>query len=497
MPRCVQCLVPPPGRGAPGEQGPPRAPCRPEAPRPPRIPAPLAGKSFLLASHFQVGFERRPQGSTVVSPYRTDYPPRWGSYRRESILPPRCAGVLNQDLDGSWEPRSEMCRAYPAWPLGPRPGVCGPSSRLRMHTDPRQRTAHSVTRDSYPCPAGTPRGRPCRVDKWDDSFPSGDQEKIPLPESLYQQSYPAHQDVPPVTRAPSQHLGGDSVLKGDGCSRHDTLYQSQYRAEGGPPAQGCEKDAVSVVLGDPRYHETVSEQKRAYTVQRLDGCRYDPERAAAQVFQTNIRPGDGCRRFSTIMSESFRWKEPGPGFASPADKNASSILRGDSKNENIGMTTHQFYYGEPKAEDQPARGPVKGRAKLCLGDQRLASFSTTQHSDYLPLPEVRTAKAPNRNLQSSIRFDCPASGPSTTSTQDMLVPHRQPKHQLTEEDLETIKYSHLVHPWRELRWFSTEQKDAYTDKYAGPITLAMGDFQCSSLPLGTMKKYQHRLKTGP
>ncbi|XP_066491634.1 stabilizer of axonemal microtubules 5 [Tiliqua scincoides] len=463
---------------------------------PPLIPAPPDRETFIRDSHFQLAYDHRPEGSTVVSPYRIDYPPRWGSYQRKPILPPKCAGVLNQDMDNSWDTRSETYIAYPAWPLGPRPEICLPTSHLQPHADSRQHISTSITHESYPCPSSIPRFQPNRVDKWDDSFPSGDKEKMPLPESLYQQSYQAHKDVPLAIKAPSQHLGGDSVLKGDGCTRHNTLYQSQYTAERGPPAQRCPKDVVSLVFGDPRYHQTVSEQKRAYTVQQSEGCHYDPQLASAKVHQTNIQPGDGCHRFSTIMSESFPWRDPGPAVVSSCRKNVSSVLQGDLK-DDISITNHRFYYREPNVKNLVPQ-PLGRPAKICLGDKHWSSFSTTQQSDYQPPPEMQKVKIKDNNLlKTNIAFNYPVSGALTTSTQDMLIPHQQPKHQLTEEDKQKIKYSHLVLPWKELCWFSTEQKDKYTNKYCGPITLATGDFQCSSVPLGTMRKYKPRQKMAP
>ncbi|XP_042299827.1 testis-expressed protein 45 [Sceloporus undulatus] len=143
-----------------------------------------------------------------------------------------------------------------------------------------------------------------------------------------------------------------------------------------------------------------------------------------------------------------------------------------------------------------AHEPMKGRASLRFGDNRLPpSFSTTQHLDYQPpldkMPKPETKKMDL--LKSNIPFNDHSALPATTA-QDMLVPHQLQKHQLTEEDLQRIKYSHLVHPWQDLRWFSTEHKDKFTDKYSGPIRLATGDFQKSSVPLGTMPKYQHRPK---
>lgn len=183
-----------------------------EAPFRSLIPTPLSGKSFLRASHFQLGFDRRPQGNTVVSPYRTDYPPRWGVYQQNLILPPKCAGVLNQDMDRPQNTQSETQAAFHAWPVCPRPEICPPVSHLQMHADPHNRVFTSTARESYLCPFTMPRVQPSRVDKWDDSFPSGDKGKVPLPPSLYQQSYPIHQEQPPADKAPSQHLGAFANL---------------------------------------------------------------------------------------------------------------------------------------------------------------------------------------------------------------------------------------------------------------------------------------------
>ncbi|KAH0625703.1 hypothetical protein JD844_033902 [Phrynosoma platyrhinos] len=365
----------------------------------PQIPAPIPYPSFLRASHFQLGYDPRPQGKTVVSPYRTDYPPRWGTFCPPPVQPPKSSEVLNQDLDPTWDAHPETGTAYPPWPLQPRPPICPPVPRGWMHTDPRQPTSDSVTHWSYGCPSGQAPTPPRRGDKWGDSVPSGDKAKQPLPETLHQQSYrPPPKDASPPAKAPSQHLGEDAALKGDGRHRYDTSYKSQYKGESGPPAQRF-NEPKAMDLVHPLVHE-----------------------------------------------------------------------------------------------------PMKRRMTLCLGDNHLPpSFSTTQHSDYQPPPdEMPKAESKKMDLlKSSIPFNDHTAPTTTTTTQDMLVTHRLQKHQLTEEDLQRIKCSHLIHPWRDLRWFSTEHKDKFTDKYSGPIRLARGDFQKSSIPLGTMPKYQHRPKISP
>ncbi|XP_028569939.2 stabilizer of axonemal microtubules 5 [Podarcis muralis] len=470
----------------------------------PRTPSRLASTHFLQASHFQLGGDRRPEGATLVSPYRIDYPPRWGSFRSQAIRPPKCAGVLNQDMDPSaWDTRSETYLSYPPRGLEAKVPARPPSPHLQMHRDLRQGTGTSVTRDSYPYPPPLPHDAPRRVDKWDDSVPSGDKDKQPLPASLYQESYPSHGRTEPAQKAPSQHLGGKSPLRGHGCHDFGTTYQTYYTGQWAPPAEKhFDENLVSVVFGDPRCHQMLTEQKRAYTPKELGSQRYDPESAAAQVRLTNIRPGDGRQDFTTVMSEAYPWRDPGPLRIITARKNESSILRGDRDPErnrqNATTTIHRHYYREPNREEPASRAEPKPRKDLTLGDNRYAYFCTTQHEDYCPPPETHKLDVNKwKIMKSNIPFNYPAPEGLTTSTQDMLVPYCQPRCQVPEEELQKIKYSHLVQPWKDRRWFSTEQKDAFTNKYGGPITLVVGDNQRSSLPLGTLPNYSLRKKIAP
>ncbi|XP_026554224.1 testis-expressed protein 45 [Pseudonaja textilis] len=293
--------------------------------------------------------------------------------------------------------------------------------------------------------------------------------------------------------------GGGLTLKGDGRNYFNTSYQSQFTGEWAPPMKTCNENVVSIVFGDPRHHQAVSEQKHAYTVQKPEGQRYDPQIASAMVHRSNIHPGDGQHRFSTIMSESYLWNQPDPPSYSNSKKNESFILLGDhnEKRRCTSITNNQFYYKEPNAKDFATQSRTWPLTKLCLGDKQLPLFQSIHHSDYQPPPEKHKMDSQNKtSTDSHIFFKYEGPGVPTTTTQDMLVPHQGKKYQLTEEELQRVKYSHLVHPWKGKRWFSTEQRDAYTDKYSGPITLATADFQGSNVPLGTMVKYQPRKKFG-
>uniref|UniRef100_A0ACB8F1M8 Uncharacterized protein n=1 Tax=Sphaerodactylus townsendi TaxID=933632 RepID=A0ACB8F1M8_9SAUR len=297
--------------------------------------------------------------------------------------------------------------------------------------------------------------------------------------------------------------GSDSTLMGDGKVRFDSLYKSQYTGEWASPPNHCHQGLISVVFGDPRCRDAVSEHRHAYSAPHHAPhlCRYDANRAAQQVFQTNIPAGDGRQSFSTTMKEAFQWKDAGPAYASYPDKNMSSILRGDeSAQKNKGnMSMSSFYFRELSIKDLKSQKPSSPKSRLAapLGDRRLGSFSTTQQSDYRQPPQTRRAHVNSADLmKSNIAFNFPDTGISTT-TQDMLLPHQLQKHPIPEDLLQKVKHSHLMHPWQGQRWFSTEQREAYTDKGSGACTLVAGGAQLSSVPLGTMKTFRHRPKWPP
>ncbi|XP_067316840.1 stabilizer of axonemal microtubules 5 [Anolis sagrei] len=470
-----------------------------------QVPSPLPMEAFLRASHFRLGHDLRPGGfpSSLTSRFREDFPPRWGTFRPPPARLPPSVDVLNQDMGPPWDTQSQAVLSFPPRPIQPRPEIRLPVTQPWMHADPLLPTPDSLTHWSYPCPYSEPWPAPVqrKVDKWEDSLPRGDKEKLPLPPSLTQESFREHLGAEAPTKAPSLHLGKDSALKGDGRYYYETSYKSQYTGQRGPPAKPYKEIMDSIAFGDPRCHEMESEQKQAFTPWPPGGQRYDPTVAVAKIFQTNVQPGDGRHSFSTISSEAYKWKKPGPLFVHNVIFNESNIQQGDREpgRNPEPISSHQFYFQKPKAGTQvfPSfRAPEKP-LPLCLGDPHLpASFTTTHTSDYMP-PADEAHKVPSAkgNLRrSNIPFNYYPSRPPSTSTQDMLAPHPLQKPHLTQEEIQRLRRSHLVHPWQGQRWFSTETKEQFRDKYSGPIVLATGDFQKTSLPLGTMDTYLPRPK---
>ncbi|KAM9111838.1 stabilizer of axonemal microtubules 5 [Pangshura tecta] len=504
------------------------------------IPAPLTGIPFLKASHFQIGFDHRPQGNVVESPFRTDFPPLWGSYKPDPILLPNSKGVLNQDMDKARETWSETHLAFPVRSLEPKPKICPPESHLQMHADSQTKIFTSTARESYPWPdvmLQGPASTRADYNKEEDHFPCGDKDKLKLLPSVCRFSYPAYEILEPIAKAPCAHLGGIPTIKGDGCSYYGTSYQAQFEGGWIPPVKSCGKSKSSIVFGDPRSSVSTSKEKHAYTLQDTWNHRvYDKERAAFQIHKTNIKSGDGCTRFFTVALESFPRREldtagrvlptlhltqeccgsdnlfrignpdrirflplPAPMKVTCLSKQTSSIPKGDEdlerSRERATTTTSRFFHTQIDLGEHPPQPDVplwRLQSKVPLGDKHLNTcfFSTTQHSDYQPPPESqREASSSKSHLESHVPFNYPTGKGAVTTTQAMLVPHRQWMLRPSEKWLQQIKYSHLVPPWQEQRFFGTEHQDEFTPKYSGPVTICGGNFQVSSIPLGTLKKY--------
>ncbi|XP_032059818.1 testis-expressed protein 45 [Aythya fuligula] len=462
--------------------------------------APSTGVSVPQGSRLQLGAGCRVPEEAGWPFSHVQFPPFWGVHRPAPAAQPRSGDVLNQRLAVGRELCSETRLAFPEKPLEPVTPIVPPASCVRMHADPRIQVLTSTTRENYPCPDVPPQ-RPAlpKAQEWSDNVLCGDREKIRLPPSVYTFSYPAH-EIQPVARA--RHVYRGCPIKGDGRSYYHTSYQAQFKGEWSPPVKPSEKHMSRIKFGDPRSSGSVSEQKHAYTVPDKRKHRvYDKERAVFQIHHTNLQLGDGCTRFSTSTSELFPVHNLEPVAVARPNRNASSIPRGDEDPENLAlarMTTTQFFYPETgrwNFSPKPDLQLQKHQSSICLGADRSGScyFSTTQQSDYQPPHQTQRVTGGKNQRGSHIPFDYHNESPVTT-TQAMLVPHRQQKRQLSEDMLQQMKCSHLVLPWRAQDLFSTEQKDAFTPKYRGPAEIQTGDSQVSRVPLGTLKGYCPRRK---
>ncbi|TFK06544.1 magnesium transporter NIPA2 [Platysternon megacephalum] len=358
-------------------------------------------------------------------------------------------------MDKARETWSETHLAFPVRSLEPKPKVCPPESHLQMHADSQAKIFTSTARESYPWPDVTLQGPvSTRADynKEEDHFPCGDKDKLKLLPSVYRFSYPAYEIFQPIAKAPCVHLGGIPTIKGDRCSYYGTSYQAQFEGGWIPPVKSCEKEC----------------------------CGSDNLFRIGNPDRINFLPLPAPRKVTCLSNQT------------------SSIPKGDEdlerSRERATTTTSRFFHTQIDLGERPPQPdvpPWRRQSKVPLGDKHLNAcfFSTTQHSDYQPPPESqRETSSSKSHLESHVPFNYPSKG-AVTTTQAMLVPHRQRMLRPSEESLQQIKYSHLVLPWQGQRFFGTEHQDKFTPKYSGPVTICGGNFQVSSIPLGTLKKY--------
>ncbi|XP_042743157.1 LOW QUALITY PROTEIN: testis-expressed protein 45 [Lagopus leucura] len=463
------------------------------------IPARLAAVPFPWVSHPQPGAARGGPRDDGRPFSHLQFPPYWGHRRPTPAEPPRSGAVLGRSGAEGGGRCSETRLAFPERPLRQRSPGFAPAPCVRMHADPRVRICSSAMKDSFPCPeAPPPQPALPRAQQSSDGVLCGDREKIGLPPSVHSTSYPAH-EVRPAARARHSHSGCAPIIKGDGRPYYHTSHQTQFKGEHGPPAKPSEKHKSRIKFGDPRSSGSTSEQKYAYTaLGKREHRFYDKERAAFQIHHTNIRPGDGCTRFSTSMSELFPVHNAEPVAIACLNKNTSSIPRGDEDPERnralARITTMQLFYPEAGRWNFPPKPDLllqKHGSNVCLGDDLSGScfFSTTQHSDYQPpLQPQRVTGNSKSHRDSHIPFCYHSENPITT-TQATLVPHRQQKQRLSEEVLQQMKCSHLVLPWKQQNFFSTEQKDEFTPKHRDTAEIQAANCHVSCIPLGTLKEY--------
>ncbi|XP_051495479.1 LOW QUALITY PROTEIN: testis-expressed protein 45 [Apus apus] len=466
----------------------------------------------MKASHIQLGSERWASGSARQPWSHSEFPPFWGVYRPAPAPPPPSGHVLNQAAENVGETCSETHRAFPEQPLQPVAAAVPLQPGVRMHADPRIRVLASTARETFPWPHA-PLQRPSRPAalKQKDHIPYGDREKIGLLPSVYTSSYPAHEAQPLGKQSlvrchtvPFPCLAGCvPTIPRDGQSSYSTSYQAQFKGEWNPPAKPGEKQVSSVKFGDSRSSGSVSEQKCAYGAPEEKTHRaYNKELAASQIHHTNVQLGDGCTSFSTSTSEHFPVHKLEPVTAACPNRYSSSIPRGDEdpeRNRALARTMTQVSYPEPDRQNLPPKPDLllrKNQSSFSLGEGRAgaAAFGTTQQAAYQPPPRSQRVTADSRSHhQSHVPFNYHTDESPVTTTQAMLVPHRQQKQGLSEDKLQQIKYSHLGLPWRARDLFRTEQKDQFTPKSRGPAEIQKGDCQVSSIPLGTLKEFRpHR-----
>ncbi|CAM9770165.1 unnamed protein product [Bubo scandiacus] len=407
----------------------------------PAIPAPLTGLPFLKASHFQLGAARR---EAPVSHFLTPSSPLSGGFtgRRR---PRHGQGLGSAGGDGG-ETSSETRLATGGPSCSPR--VAYPHAHRPLHPCPE------LPLSPHP-PSETPLPT---AKKWKDKIPCGNRKSGSL-----------HPSTPSCTR----HRRS-SPLPGHGTRTRDVFLL----------LKGMDSPITTLLI------------KRSL---RVNGVHPQSQvKSSYLVSCTNMQLGDGCTRFSTLTSELFPVHDLEPVTIVHPNKYASSMSRGDEDPERnqalVRTTTTQLSYPETdrwNLTPKPELLLQKHQSNVCLGDEcsGFRFFSTAQQAAYQPPCQSQRVMADSRShRESHIPFHYHNES-SVTTTQAMLVPHRQQKQLLSKDMLQQIKCSHLGLPWRTQNLFRTQQKEEFTPKSRGPAEIQTANSPVSRVPLGTLKRY--------
>lgn len=172
------------------------------------------GTEYLASSHFDIGQDvnivLRDQRSTFVN----DYPPWPIDAKPNAAVPPRPAGVLNEDYERYKHFMSETKRAYDEKQLPGREKGTDPdklrATNFKMDGDDRLKTFDTTQKFDYPPkkPDGDIYALTKNNNSRKSSFPQGDREKADLPVSDYRARYTAY-DLARYTpqKAENKHQG--------------------------------------------------------------------------------------------------------------------------------------------------------------------------------------------------------------------------------------------------------------------------------------------------
>ncbi|XP_007951889.2 testis-expressed protein 45 [Orycteropus afer afer] len=473
---------------------------------------------FLKASHFALGPDLRLREGTMYSTSCRDFQAHPGVTYQPPHRQPPPALLFQQDARWALEERvSESHRMYQPVPLGTALSdkqarertLALQATNLHMHADAHEGISIPNSRAVYRWPELPARAseqvRRAHLIFAGDSVPPGDRAKLGIPLTTYQALFPPH-DAYPQPRAPCQHLGGLSPLKGDHRTQeHSTSYQRQFQALPGSPALMCKRASSSVELGDCEigYGHLCSEQKQAYRSQGLPPDRYDKAQAAAHVHYVNIRPGDGLFHDATTMGQHFYARETEP-FVLHHDRTPLSHILEGNQHPGPGslITSTRFFLGQPPPLNQPCGRHLpheKLQSHVTLGEASLLRhfFQTSMGSDYLAPESQRPLKALNLHLHQSNLPRGTGKTDFLTTNQKMLKPHRTGPARRTEEMLQRCKYSHMEPPLGRQRTFSTRYQEEFPYKYQGPVVLSSADTQESHMFPGTPCQLHYKERKDP
>lgn len=480
-----------------------------------RIPAVKTGNNFLASSHFQIGKE--PQWLSHVDPlaykstFQKDYPPRKAERTGLANIPSP-AFIMHKDVEKIRGKCSMTREEFVPAPSRDKPcsGKSLTKTNFKMDRDDRIdtfSTTHAHYYRTLPQEAVRPNSSKVPDHPMKSHIPQGDKEKESWPQSDYKQNFQQKSTTTRDKIINDTFIGPDTI-KGDhrshGCSgRFNTTSTRDY-----PPRTGHRKamvpdhvqyPATTIPCGEPQRNESthqVSFRGKFPSISAL----FDRNTALSKLQRTTFQNGDNrLDFFRTTTDDCYRYNTPtiNTPVSQQIDMKKSNFPEGDQdpvrSAKRISSTITRSDYKPPPANYSNLI--VDGSKKISMssvsfGNDKNSHYQTTmdtnfpkkicsneKHNIETTHSSIPLAYYDNVVSNSSYRIDY-----SPTTEVKKLCPNR--------EALDNLRQSHIDHPIKGLREFSTTHSDTYTPKEViNPINMHTGRLQKSSIPIGTLNCY--------
>ncbi|XP_071952850.1 stabilizer of axonemal microtubules 5-like [Antedon mediterranea] len=468
-----------------------------------QIPPRLTGQAFLVASHFEIGYDRRlSKSATKRSTFTKDYHLHGHYGRSPAAVPPAPAEVMHRTKEAEISDVTETLHSFEPKKYSKLP-PCATLSKTNFKMDADEsidsfKTTHSKMYPPKPFSRSLPMAFPMR-----SYVPQGDREKEPIAVSDYKTHFTGHDTSKfTVERAPCMHVGGQSTVRGDDRTHGNfsTSTRDQFPAKYLPYKRIKPNTTGSnIPNGDvDKLNEHVTTQEVSFPEHDSSNYKaYEREQAIGCIGGTNFKMGHTSKydKFATTAADAYcPMGKPSFKKEIPYDNNGSSFPEGDRHperdRERVSTTNYTTYHtGPPKGfRNEIISGAEKRVAsKVILGESKPGStlYSTTQNDAYpavKPLHPVSRVIGPTSKVPMDYYKDT-ATRPTTLSD---FPAWKVGKHHVTAEALEQLRKSHIDPPLGGERSFNTTHLTSYTAKTAQRYQYDSGRLQRSSLPLGTM-----------
>ncbi|EDO34290.1 predicted protein [Nematostella vectensis] len=484
-----------------------------------KIQAPKSGPEFLSASHFSISQEDRwgpgRDPKAYQSIFKKDYPPL-PLTKRGRIPSPPPAGIMHKD--DRYADHASLTRTHFVEKPLKKTQYSGSEYALRktnfkMDSDTQLKSFDTTHKEYFPVRSLSNAQNPAGTGKTEwmkSSIPQGDKEKELWPQSDYKSRFLGEQlGRGSLVRVRGDQEGKDTIT-GDRRTQNgqfNTTTKSEFIGHYLPKQMqdpALKAGGSNIPQGDQeKCNYSTSTQQVSFrrpTISKF--APFNREEAVHKLRQTTFQLGD--RRVPHHLQSTAAHSYPCPSHTDRSK--AVNLSMGDSSfpqgdldpmrsHERICRTTNDLFFGHPALGH---RNPIVDGSNLRTvsnvhlgGAKGKRFYDTSMKSDYQAVPCTYKQPASGTTTNSSIPLDYYAGEVTLPTTWSDFPSHAGfPKLLPNPAALSNLKMSHIVPPIPGEREFSTTHQRTYTPKKTSRLDSKLGSLQRSSVPIGTLDRYQ-------